>query len=188
MMNVVPRIAALLALALASVGPVAAGEPTAGEPVRAAGDSAAVVVHDTTGTIAPADTAAPRRDRVVVHYFHPEFRCETCLTFEAYAAEALREAFPAEIADGRLEWRVVDIDRTESDELTVRYAITGSALVVSTILGDDEVSWIDLPEIWDKVADKRAFMDYVQANVSAGLDRGPWARRIPARPERSEEN
>ena len=47
----------------------------------------------------------------------------------------------------------------------------------------DEVFWGDLPEIWEKVAHKRAFMDYVQANVSAGLDRGPRAERFRQRPE-----
>jgi hypothetical protein len=127
----------------------------------------------------PADAPAPpaavaaEPSRVVVSYFHRTIRCETCLRFETLTDRVLREAFAGELADGRLEWRVMDFEEPGHEAEVAKYDIFESALIVSRIAGDDETEWKKLDAIWNLVADDALFLQYVQGEVAAYLDAAP---------------
>lgn len=127
---------------------------------------------------APAATPPPASaepSRVVVSYFHRTIRCETCLRFETLTDRVLRETFAGELADGRLEWRVMDFEEPGHEAEVAKYDIFESALIVSRIAGDDETEWKKLDAIWNLVADEALFLQYVQGEVAAYLDAAPAA-------------
>jgi hypothetical protein len=131
--------------------------------------------HAQVVATAPADTAAAQRndispvDRVVVRYFHRTLRCETCLSFEAYSEEALRTAFPEEMADGRLVWSVLNLDDEANARYEDEYGLTELSLVLAVERRGREVEWRNLPDIWGFVGDKQAFLDYVEYEVGKSL-------------------
>jgi hypothetical protein len=140
----------------------------------------AVVVVDGADTLSPSeaepihtDTLAPTlpADGVVVYYFHLTFRCDTCLKFEAYADEALRAAFPDELASGALEWHVVNIDDEENAHYEDDYDLTEISLIVSEVRDGRVVDWRILGAIWGLVQDKDIFMSYVENEVASSLER-----------------
>ncbi len=118
---------------------------------------------------AEADSTA--LDRVVVTYFHKEFRCEMCLAFEANSEEALRTAFPGELADGRLVWRVLNLDDKQNTHYEDDYGLTELSLVVAGERDGVVVEWRTLPDIWGLVDDKQALIDYVTYEVGKTLDK-----------------
>ena len=121
------------------------------------------------GTVASAVRDSFSRDRVVVTYFHRMFRCETCLKFEEYSEEALREKFPDELAGGRLEWRVLNLDENENAHYEEEYEVVESSLVVSIESGGEELAWRVIPDIMDLVWDREAFHDYVALEIEMSL-------------------
>ena len=128
-----------------------------------------------TTAAAASDSCATvaQPDRVDVYYFHATFRCENCLRFEAYAEEALRSRFPAELDRGRLTWSVLDFEEETNATLVDSYGIFESSLVVSEVRGNKERAWKKLEAIWSLVEDGQAFMDYVAAEVDSVLPDGP---------------
>lgn len=111
----------VLAAALAGCASVAppphagmAEQPAVEPPTAGAVLTSAAAPAETTGGPALDGShlvADPvEASRVVVSYFHPTIRCETCLKIEALTERALREAFADELASGRLEWHVMDFD------------------------------------------------------------------------------
>jgi hypothetical protein len=140
---------------------VGGGAGAAVEPVQ----SAAPAPPDSSAG-APADTCP---DRIDVYYFHRTIRCVTCLTFEAYAWEALSTGFADELDRGRVTWSVLNMDDESNAALVREYDIFESSLVVSAVEGGRERSWEKLEAIWGLVQDKSAFLDYVSAEVDSAL-------------------
>jgi len=123
------------------------------------------------GSVASAVRDSSATDRVVVAYFHRIFRCETCLKFEEYSEEAIREAFPHELAGGRLEWRVLNLDEHENAHYEDEHGISQSSLVVSIESEGEELKWRVIPDISDLVGDREAFIDYVTLEIGMSLQR-----------------
>jgi hypothetical protein len=120
----------------------------------------------TSSVVRAAD--APK-DRVVAMYFHRTERCPTCLKMGSYSEEALKTAFAEEIKKGQVAFHFIDFEDTKNARYTKAYNISGPALIVAKIADNKVASYKDLDEIWTKVRDKAAFIQYVQENVKAGL-------------------
>jgi len=61
--------------------------------------------------------------KVIVYYFHGDFRCATCRKFETFSDEALREAFSDELEDGRVKWQVVNVDKPGNKHFVTDYQL-----------------------------------------------------------------
>jgi hypothetical protein len=123
----------------------------------------------TAETIVSAPTDSAAATRAAVYYFHRTIRCETCLKFEALTEKALRGGFARELANGRLTWRVVDFEEPQNEPLTSKYDVFESSVVVSRLVGETEVEWKKLEDIWGLVGDENAFIGYIQEEVGGYL-------------------
>jgi hypothetical protein len=131
------------------------------------------------GAAVPDSAASARRaERVEVYYFHRTARCESCLKFEAYAEETLRTSFAEALADGSLEWRVVNLDDTTNTHFIDDYDLFESSLVVSGVREGVETHWRKLDAIWTLVQDEEAFLAYVADEVGEELRRLDEGREL----------
>ena len=114
---------------------------------------------------------APAPHQVVVSYFHGDVRCATCKKLEAYSREAVETTFAAEIAAGRLAFKMVNTDRPENEHFIKDYSLITKSLVVSEENDGKVVRWTNLDKIWTLVrGDQQAYADYVIAGVRAYLE------------------
>jgi hypothetical protein len=104
-------------------------------------------------------------DRVVVMYFHRTHRCPTCMKMGSYSEEAVKSGFPKEIKEGTVEFHYVDFQDEKNEALTKGYKISGPTLIVVRVAENKPAEYKNLTEIWTKVRDKDAFIEYVQCNV-----------------------
>jgi len=116
-----------------------------------------------------ARAADPPADRVVVMYFHRTQRCPTCLTMGSYSEEAVRNGFTGQIEEGSVEFHYVDFQNKKNEALAKGYKISGPALIVVKVAQNKVKEYKDLEEIWIKVREKPAFIEYVRQNVEAYL-------------------
>ena len=130
--------------------------------------AAAAQTPDVAGSVAAA-TVAPHQ--IVVSYFHGDVRCPTCKRLEAYSREAVEKTFAAEIAAGRLAFKMVNTDREENAHFVTDYSLVTKSLVVSEESDGKVVRWTNLDKIWTLVrGDQQAYTDYVVAGVRAYLE------------------
>jgi len=161
-------LVAVVAAALLSGGSLDGASCAASEP----GEQPALadtVAWQSAAAAGDSTASTPPADKVTVHYFHRTARCDNCLKFEAYADQALRDSFPEELADGTLEWRVVNLDDTTSAHLVEDYDLFEISLIVSRVRGGQEVQWRNLDAIWTLVGDRDAFLEYVAVEVGEEL-------------------
>ena len=112
---------------------------------------------------APVGTPA---DRIVVMYFHRTQRCPTCLMMGSYSEEAVTTGFAQQMKKGKVEFHYIDFQDKKNEALTKSYHVSGPTLVVAKVVKNKVADRKDLTEIWTKVRDKAAFVEYVQGSVT----------------------
>jgi thiol-disulfide isomerase/thioredoxin len=126
----------------------------------------ALVVPMVVDTVKAAEAPA---DRVVVMYFHRTQRCPTCLKMGSYTEEAVKDGFAQEIKAGKVAFHYIDFQDERNAAFTNGYGVTGPTLIVAKVAGTKVAEYKNLKEMWTKVREKPAFVEYVQGNVKSYL-------------------
>jgi hypothetical protein len=118
-----------------------------------------------TSLAQPASAADAPSDRIVTMYFHRTVRCPTCLKMGSYSEEAVKGGFAKQIKDGKVEFHYIDFQDEKNSALTKGYKVASPTLIVAKVSGKKVTEFKNLTEIWTKVHDKAAFVEYVQTSV-----------------------
>jgi hypothetical protein len=153
------RVAALALLFAVAAGVGALPVRSVAEPAKkgAAAEASTVV------------TPSVRSHRVIAYYFHTTLRCASCRAIESYSREAIDTAFADEIADGRLVWKVVNIEVKGNEHFAKDYALYTKSLVLVDEVRGKPAQWKNLEKVWQLLQDKPRFLRYVQDETRAYL-------------------
>jgi len=110
--------------------------------------------------------------KVIVYYFHGSFRCVTCHNMEKYSQEAVETNFKDEIASGKLEFKVVNVEDKGNEHFTDDYQLYTKSLILSSLRDGKEVKSKNLTKIWEYARDKQKFMIYVTEEIKAFFEEG----------------
>ena len=127
------------------------------------------LVAFSAGALMAAKPDIAPADRVVVMYFHRTQRCPTCLKMGGYTEEAVKAGFAQELKDGKVEFHFIDFQDKRNEALTKGYQVEGPTLIVAKVVANKVASRKNLDEMWTKVRDKGAFIEYVQDNVKESM-------------------
>ena len=109
-------------------------------------------------------------EKVVFYYFHGTARCPTCRKFESFSDEALQGAFAEALNNGRLEWRVVNVDKQGNEHFVDDYQLYSKSIVIVKMRDGKQAEWKNLKRIWELVRNKRTFVKYIQDEVRDYLE------------------
>jgi len=116
-----------------------------------------------------ADTTADQA--VTAYYFHGNTRCQTCRAIESYTKQALEEEFPQELADGRLQIEIINLDQAENEHFVDDFQLTSRAVVLARTDAAGEQVWKGLPQVWDWVHEgESAFAKSLDAETKTFLE------------------
>ena len=126
----------------------------------------------TPGGVEPGSAEPSRQTghKLIAYYFHRTQRCRKCLTIEAYAEEALKEAFPEALATGELEWHALNVEEPGNEHFVKDYQLTFGALVLVDTQNGEQEEWWNLERVWELVDDELEFKAYVEAEALAFLE------------------
>ncbi|MCJ7503274.1 MAG: nitrophenyl compound nitroreductase subunit ArsF family protein [Acidobacteriia bacterium] len=116
----------------------------------------------------PAPTKKP--PKVIAYYFHTTFRCTTCRTIEAFSREAIEQAFGDALKNGKLEWRLVNVEERANRHFIQDYRLFTKSLILVKMKDGKQAEWKNLSRVWELVRRKDAFLRYVQDEVRAYLE------------------
>ena len=109
--------------------------------------------------------------KVVAYYFHGNMRCMTCRTIESYAKETIESEFVDALKDGRLEWRVVNVEAHGNGHFVQDFQLTTRSVVLERLADGKRQDWKNLDRVWQLVrSDKAGFMKYIQDETGAYLE------------------
>jgi hypothetical protein len=158
--------AVLIVFVLASVVVLAKKEMT--KP--ASGDATPARTAAASAPAGEAKAASASQTKVIAYYFHGKVRCPTCNSIESSAKEAVETGFAEQLKDGRLEWQVVNYEEAGNEHFAKDFDLAAPCVVLVTIRNGKQIDWKSLPEVWEHVGDKPAFIQFVQKNVKEFLD------------------
>jgi hypothetical protein len=107
--------------------------------------------------------------KIIVYYFHGEFRCHTCLRIEELTQKAITGGFKKELVESKIEFKVINIDLPENGHFNKEYSLETKSVIVSEYNGSRQVRWKNLPKIWDYYSDDSMFVKYIQSEVKEYL-------------------
>ena len=107
--------------------------------------------------------------KIIAYYFHGTFRCTTCRTIEQYSHDAIQTSFAKELANGKLEFRPVNVEEPDNRHFIEEYQLFSKSLVLSLVTDGKEIKWKNLTDVWKYVSDKERFFQYVKDEVKIFL-------------------
>ena len=114
-------------------------------------------------------TSSVHPHRVIAYYFHTTYRCASCRAIEAYSREAIETAFADQIKDGRLVWKVVNVEVKGNEHFVKDYSLYTKSLVLVNETRGKPAQWKNLEKVWQLLQDKPKFLRYVQDETQAYL-------------------
>jgi len=84
------------------------------------------------------NTAEPASDKIEAYYFHFTARCVTCRTIEASAKEYIETLYPAQVKQGLITFRSVNLDEPSSKPLAEKHGVSGQTLLL--VKGDKKIN------------------------------------------------
>lgn len=133
--------------------------------------SDAIAMEKNIGSPESSGKLQQKGHQVIAYYFHTALRCTTCFTMERYTQEAILTGFPDDIRSGRLVWKAINVDDEENEHFVRDYELYTKSVVIVDMQDGVQVRWKNLKDIWDLVDDKKAFIDYIQAETGSYLEK-----------------
>ncbi len=145
--------------------------------------SAPLAVAETSN---PVQVPTPAlADGFKVYYLHGNIRCPTCRTIEATAREAVETGFAEQLANGHLEWQVINYESPGNEHYTTDYEVVAPTVVMAEFAGGQQKKWKAIPEVWDVVNDRVAFLDLVHNRLNEFMGQPSAAPASAATPPQS---
>jgi hypothetical protein len=109
-------------------------------------------------------------DKLIVYYFHGDFRCQTCTRIEQQTKEAISQNFKESIDKGKIEIRVVNYDKKENKHFKKDYGLFTKSVVLSLVQSGQETSFNNLQNVWQLFRNKEKFGEYIKSETQKYLD------------------
>ncbi len=113
----------------------------------------------------------PSGTKVVAYYFHLTVRCTTCRTIESYSRQVIEQRFAGDIAKGRLEYKMVNVQLPENKHFIKDYQLFTKSLVLVRFENGKQAEYKVLNDTWELVGDKQAMQAYVERELRGYLAR-----------------
>ena len=133
----------------------------------------AIYVHSEKARVDPQAASQPETTdtKVIAYYFHVTVRCTTCRMIESYSREVVEQKFGADIAKGRLEYKLVNLQLPENRHFVKDYQLFTKSLVLVRFDKGKQTEYKVLNDTWELVGDKSAMQAYVEREVRDYLKR-----------------
>ncbi|MHC9545032.1 MAG: nitrophenyl compound nitroreductase subunit ArsF family protein [Vulcanimicrobiota bacterium] len=115
----------------------------------------------------PSKTNAPSDTKVIVYYFHNNYRCPSCKKIEAYSSETVKTKFADDIKKGTITWQMVNVDEAPNKHFIKEYNIFTKQVVLVEMKKGVQTKWKNLDKIWELLGNKDKFSSYVEQEVKA---------------------
>jgi len=133
----------------------------------------AIYVHSEKARVDPQAASQPETTdtKVIAYYFHVTVRCTTCRMIESYSREVVEQKFGADIAKGRMQYKLVNLQLPENRHFVKDYQLFTKSLVLVRFDKGKQTEYKVLNDTWDLVGDKSAMQAYVEREVRDYLKR-----------------
>ena len=110
-------------------------------------------------------------DKLIVYYFHTEYRCWSCNQFENLTKEVLEEFFRDQVAKGKLEFRPINVETDHNRHFIEDYKLITKSIILSLQKENKQLDWKNMDKIWTLVREAEKFKSYIKEGIANYLDK-----------------
>lgn len=110
-----------------------------------------------------------KESKLVVYYFHTNFRCHSCHYIEETTRKAIEETFVNEIKSGRMEFRMINVEEAGNEHFEKDYKLYTKSVILSDTKDGKETGWTNLEKVWQLIGNDQGFKEYIVREVNAYL-------------------
>jgi len=129
---------------------------------------AVVLLSASTAISFAADNTS--NSKVIVYYFHGNFRCSSCWAIERYTKEVLNNNFKKRLDSGQLVIKVVNVEKEGNTHFVQDYQLYTKSVVLSLVKDGKEVKFKNLDKVWQYLRNKNEFYEYIKEETQSFLD------------------
>ena len=115
------------------------------------------------------ERSSDKERKLIVYYFHTNFRCRSCTMIENLTKQAVNTGFTDQLKTGRIEIKVINIEEPENEHYVQDYKLYTKSVILSDRTDGKEQNWKNLDKVWTLLGDENKFIDYIQTEVKAQL-------------------
>lgn len=104
--------------------------------------------------------------KVIVYYFHGNYRCTNCTNFEKYTDEVMNTTFADARKKGLVDWRIINTEKSGNEHYMQDYQLYTKSVVVVNVKDGKQTEYKNLQGIWQLVGNKAKFQEYIAKEVS----------------------
>ena len=120
-------------------------------------------------SLAGPGPASPVGAHVLAIYFHRTARCVTCRKIEAVAKRTVETDFAPAVGDGRLAWRLINLDAPGNERYADNFELSAQSVVLVEMKDGRQGRWKNLEKVWDHTDDEAALAGYIRTEIEAFL-------------------
>ena len=128
-----------------------------------------VLAQPVTGSVQGVVAPMSMPSQVVVYYFHGNARCPSCYKLEQYAKETLEQNFAAEMKDGKIVFKRINVEQSGNDHFVYDYQLYTKSVVISLVKDGKQIRFKNLEKVWDLLKDQNKYHDYVRDEIKPFL-------------------
>lgn len=109
-------------------------------------------------------------EKLVIYYFHTNYRCKTCNKFESLTKDVLEQDFKGFGDKGKIEFKLINIENEPNKHYIDEYKIVTKTLIMSLEEKKLELQWKNLNKIWELIRDDDKFKNYIRQEIKMFLN------------------
>ena len=109
-------------------------------------------------------------DKLIVYYFHTEYRCWSCNQFENLTKEVLEESFQDQVENRKLEFIPINVETDHNKHFIEDYKLITKSIILSLQKENKQLDWKNMDKIWTLVRDTKKFKSYIKEGITNYLN------------------
>lgn len=115
----------------------------------------------------PSLASAPPKAGIVVYYFRTNYRCSTCMKFEALTREVVETDFSKEVKNHELAFQMVNVEEKGNEHFVRDFQLKTKSVVL--VEPGRKGHWKNLDRIWNEISSDVGYKHYIQTEISSFL-------------------
>ncbi|MBU0468920.1 MAG: hypothetical protein KKD07_05725 [Candidatus Omnitrophica bacterium] len=104
--------------------------------------------------------------KLIAYYFYTTARCVSCHKIEQYTKESLEKFFFDEIAAGKIDFQMLNIDEPQNKHYIQDYQLYTKSVVLSKVSDGKEIKFKNLDKVWNLLNNKNKFYEYIKEETN----------------------
>ncbi len=118
----------------------------------------------------PSTKSPGKQERkLVVYYFHGNFRCHSCNMIENLTKKAVNSGFADQLKSGSIEIKVINIEEPDNKHFVDDYKLYTKSVILSDVKGGKETGWKNCEKVWTLLGNEEKFIEYIQSEIKTFL-------------------